>query len=179
MGAVSCRTSLPEGKQPPVSLGPHHHRGKAPVTPETPSWQGKQWCPPVSPEGRRDVHLLPVWLAPQLPADFWDSSHFQNILPSAGYGYFLSFLRNKWVLSEESGGVFKATISSWGGVAICTKASLHFLLSSSFFFLNLWISFICATVWIPVCRQEWQPIPVFSWRLSWTEEPGGLQSMGS
>ena len=37
MGAVSSRTSLPEGKQPPFSLGPHHHRGKAPVTPETPS----------------------------------------------------------------------------------------------------------------------------------------------
>ena len=29
-------------------------------------------------------------------------------------------------------------------------------------------------------RREWQPTPVFlAWRIPWTEEPGGLQSMGS
>ena len=29
-------------------------------------------------------------------------------------------------------------------------------------------------------RRKWQPIPVsFPWKIAWTEEPGGLQSMGS
>ena len=29
-------------------------------------------------------------------------------------------------------------------------------------------------------RRKWQPTPVFfAWRIPWTEEPGGLQSMGS
>ena len=28
-------------------------------------------------------------------------------------------------------------------------------------------------------RRPWQPTPAFSWRIPWTEEPGGLQSMGS
>ena len=27
-------------------------------------------------------------------------------------------------------------------------------------------------------ERDWLPTPVF-WRISWTEEPGGLQSMGS
>ena len=28
-------------------------------------------------------------------------------------------------------------------------------------------------------RRAWQPTPVFlAWRISWTEEPGGLQSIG-
>ena len=25
---------------------------------------------------------------------------------------------------------------------------------------------------------KWQPTPVFSWKIPWTEEPGGLQHMG-
>jgi len=29
------------------------------------------------------------------------------------------------------------------------------------------------------CRRQWQPTPVFAWRIPWTEEPGRLQSMGS
>ena len=30
------------------------------------------------------------------------------------------------------------------------------------------------------CRKSWQPTPVFfAWRIPWTEEPGGLQSIGS
>ena len=29
------------------------------------------------------------------------------------------------------------------------------------------------------CRKKWQPTPVFLPGKSWTEEPGGLQSMGS
>ena len=28
-------------------------------------------------------------------------------------------------------------------------------------------------------RRKWQPTPVFVWKTSWTEEPGGLQSTGS
>ena len=29
-------------------------------------------------------------------------------------------------------------------------------------------------------RRKWQPTPVFlTWQIPWTEEPGGLQSMGS
>ena len=29
-------------------------------------------------------------------------------------------------------------------------------------------------------RRKWQPTPIFlPWRIPWTEEPGGLQSMGS
>ena len=28
-------------------------------------------------------------------------------------------------------------------------------------------------------RGAWQPTPVFAWRIPWTEEPSGLQSMGS
>ena len=29
-------------------------------------------------------------------------------------------------------------------------------------------------------RRKWQPTPVFlAWRIPWTEEPGGLQSMGA
>jgi len=29
-------------------------------------------------------------------------------------------------------------------------------------------------------RRRWQPTPVFlAWKIPWTEEPGGLQSMGS
>ena len=28
-------------------------------------------------------------------------------------------------------------------------------------------------------RRKWQPTPVFLWRIPWTEEPGGLQSIGS
>ena len=29
-------------------------------------------------------------------------------------------------------------------------------------------------------RRKWQPTPIFlAWKISWTEEPGGLQSMGS
>ena len=28
-------------------------------------------------------------------------------------------------------------------------------------------------------RRAWQLTPVFFWRIPWTEEPGGLQSMGS
>ena len=27
-------------------------------------------------------------------------------------------------------------------------------------------------------RRKWQPTPVGSWEIPWTEEPGGLQSMG-
>ena len=27
--------------------------------------------------------------------------------------------------------------------------------------------------------RKWQPTPVFLWEIPWTEEPGGLQSMGS
>ena len=27
-------------------------------------------------------------------------------------------------------------------------------------------------------RRAWQPTPVFLWRIPWTEEPGGLPSMG-
>ena len=27
-------------------------------------------------------------------------------------------------------------------------------------------------------RRQWHPTPVF-WKIPWTEEPGGLQSMGS
>jgi len=28
-------------------------------------------------------------------------------------------------------------------------------------------------------RREWQSTPVFAWRIPWTEEPGGLQSVRS
>jgi len=29
-------------------------------------------------------------------------------------------------------------------------------------------------------RRAWQPTPIFfAWRIPWTEEPGGLQSIGS
>ena len=28
-------------------------------------------------------------------------------------------------------------------------------------------------------QREWQPTPVLAWRIPWTEEPGGLLSMGS
>ena len=28
-------------------------------------------------------------------------------------------------------------------------------------------------------RRRWHPTPVLSWKTPWTEEPGGLQSMGS
>ena len=28
-------------------------------------------------------------------------------------------------------------------------------------------------------KREWHPIPVEYWRIPWTEEPGGLQFMGS
>ena len=28
-------------------------------------------------------------------------------------------------------------------------------------------------------RREWQPTRVLAWRIPWTEEAGGLQSMGS
>ena len=47
--------------------------------------------------------------------------------------------------------------------------------------INLWVGKI---PW----RRKWQPTPVFffffhsnllAWRTPWTEEPGGLQSMGS
>ena len=27
-------------------------------------------------------------------------------------------------------------------------------------------------------KREWQPTPVLAWEIPWTEEPGGLQSMG-
>ena len=27
-------------------------------------------------------------------------------------------------------------------------------------------------------RRTWQPIPVLAWRIPWTEEPGGVESMG-
>ena len=27
-------------------------------------------------------------------------------------------------------------------------------------------------------RRKWQPTPVPAWEIPWTEEPGGLQSMG-
>jgi len=27
-------------------------------------------------------------------------------------------------------------------------------------------------------RREWLPTPVLTWRIPWTEEPGGLQSVG-
>jgi len=27
-------------------------------------------------------------------------------------------------------------------------------------------------------RRKWQPTPVLAWEILWTEEPGGLQSMG-
>ena len=27
-------------------------------------------------------------------------------------------------------------------------------------------------------RRKWQPTPVFDWEIPWTEEPGGLQSLG-
>jgi len=27
-------------------------------------------------------------------------------------------------------------------------------------------------------RREWQPTPVLAWIIPWTEEPGGLQSIG-
>ena len=31
-----------------------------------------------------------------------------------------------------------------------------------------------------LCSRKWQPAPVFlAWGIPWTEEPGGLQSMGS
>ena len=34
--------------------------------------------------------------------------------------------------------------------------------------------------WEDPRRREWQPTPVFlAWKIPWTEEPGGLQSMGS
>ena len=30
------------------------------------------------------------------------------------------------------------------------------------------------------CRKRWQPTPnILAWKIPWTEEPGGLQSMGS
>ena len=28
-------------------------------------------------------------------------------------------------------------------------------------------------------RRQWHPTPVLAWEIPWTEEPGGLQSMGS
>ena len=28
-------------------------------------------------------------------------------------------------------------------------------------------------------RRKWQPTSILTWRIPWTEEPGGLQSMGS
>ena len=28
-------------------------------------------------------------------------------------------------------------------------------------------------------RRKWKPIPILAWRIPWTDEPGGLQSMGS
>ena len=28
-------------------------------------------------------------------------------------------------------------------------------------------------------RRPWQPAPVVVWEIPWTEEPGGLQSVGS
>ena len=28
-------------------------------------------------------------------------------------------------------------------------------------------------------RRKWQPTCMLAWRIPWTEEPGGLQSMGS
>ena len=33
--------------------------------------------------------------------------------------------------------------------------------------------------WEDPWRREWQCTPVFTWRVPWTEEPDGLQSMGS
>ena len=27
--------------------------------------------------------------------------------------------------------------------------------------------------------RKWQPTPALAWEIPWTEEPGGLQSMGS
>ena len=28
-------------------------------------------------------------------------------------------------------------------------------------------------------RRAWQPTPILAWRIPWTEEPGGLQFIGS
>ena len=33
----------------------------------------------------------------------------------------------------------------------------------------------CISLW----RRIWQPIPSLAWRILWTEDPGGLPSMGS
>ena len=42
-----------------------------------------------------------------------------------------------------------------------------------------WICGLNPWVGIIPCRKEGCPLQCLAWRIPWTEEPGGLQSMGS
>ena len=43
---------------------------------------------------------------------------------------------------------------------------------------EFWGEWVCVYVWVP-SLLTWNYHSILAWRIPWTEEPGGLQSMGS
>ena len=91
-------------------------------------------------------------------------------------------------------GIFQARVLEWGAIAFSHR--LGFIKYLVIFFLHSLTTETCVTMLLKVySRQETRVWPmgqedsmetgiathfsILAWRIPWTEEPGGLQSMGS
>ena len=148
------RTPSSQGKSP--SYPRDSIMTRQAVVPSCQPW-GEAWCPPPpcvasTPAPRRLLRQLS--LSEHTP--FYRVRLFLFIFEKQ----VSPFWRECWGFQSNH------LILGWSGREVSylyqsIAAFASFFFSFFFFFFNLWVSFICATVWIPVCRQEWQPTPVF------------------
>ena len=129
-------------------------------------WSG-QPCPPPGGPPTPDVEP-PFPVSPALQADFYHLSHVFHTFP-------LSPCFSHIILDFFSWGIFQLTnylisyIWFRASLVAQTIRNLPAMQETGF---DSWGRRI---PW----RREWQPTPVFFLEISWTEKPGGLQSMGS
>ena len=83
-------------------------------------------------------------------------------------------------------GILQARVLEWGAIAFYTHSRECFVSCASFVsqrvknLPEMWETWVSSLDWeVPLEKATATHSSILAWKIPWTEEPGGLQSMGS